>query len=145
LAQADGLIALVNPAVRIMRPPSAGILKESNGADSSINEKIEPVPCARRHTNQVTCLDRDYPARSRVNVIDTPAFHDEPNLVFAVPVLTAELGKHLIQTRRLGRNVNHVRRNVPSALLQSFNLGSVLGQDLSIADCNSDSSGRVKR
>src|ERR1700693_3281002 len=98
--EAQRLIALVSARLRIMRRPSGTVLKQSDGANSTVRAQIEPMMCSAWHTKQVarSDFDRNHRCALRMNVKYTPPGENEPHFIFIVPMFAIETGEHFVES-----------------------------------------------
>src|SRR5207249_453172 len=130
--QTHRLVSPLRAAGRVVRHPASGIPKKPDGSDAPLSAKIEPVPGSPWDADQVSRLDLDryHGPPPRANVEQPPARDDEAHLVLVVPVLAVEFDKHLVEAWSLRPDIDDVRRDVPSALLQLLDLGGIGGDDV---------------
>src|SRR5437867_6607329 len=83
-AEADRLKSAVDAAVRVVRRPAGGILKQANRADPAIAAQVEPMVRPLRDADQIAAFDLDgeHGAAGRVDVEQAAAFDDQADFVF---------------------------------------------------------------
>src|SRR5437867_5026602 len=85
-----------------------------------------------RHADEISRfnLNREDRPPWRADVKEAAPLHDEPHLVFVVPVLAAEPGEHRVQARSIGPDVDDVGRRVTAARLELIDLVRIGCQNL---------------
>src|SRR5262245_58517557 len=58
-AEADRIVAAIGAAFGVVRSPARRVLKKPDRADPLFLAKIEPVPGAARHAQQIASFDSD--------------------------------------------------------------------------------------
>src|SRR5258708_4329629 len=131
-APANGVVIPVHAAVRIMRRPSRFFLEQPDRTNAAVSAQIEPVERSARNANQVAGLDfdRNNRALARMDMEQTSACDDVPDLVLIMRVLDVELCEHRIQPGSIGMDVDHIRGHVTSPALEFLDLLAVGAQDL---------------
>ena len=81
-----------------MRRPAAGILEQTDRADSLLTTEVKPMTSTARDANQIACLylDRDHRAVLGMNVEQASAGDNISDHIFIVPVFDVELREHCI-------------------------------------------------
>src|SRR5271169_4763850 len=110
----------INSGIRVVWRPARSVLEQANRTDCLVSAEVKPVPGATGHADHVPCFHFDGGKRALggMDVKQAAAMDDETYLIFIVPMLAIELGKHVLHVRSRRSDFDHVRSDVSSAFFE---------------------------
>src|SRR5690242_4284595 len=110
----------ISSTVCVDRCPTGHVLKQTDRPNPPIRAKIEPMPGAPGHANQIARLNLDCHYRSvwRMHVKQPMTRDDESHFVFVMPVFPIEFRKHHLKPWCFGADIDQIGGNVTAAVFQ---------------------------